>query len=331
MLEGIVGGNSMKIFQFCMRMLSKFLPLWIVLLSIISYVFPNTFRSIRSFTGIGLGTIFLLMGMSLSSQSILSVLKKPKNALIGVALKWIITVGITIVIAFLFFQAEPEIAAGVILAGTVPSGTSANLYTFIAGGEVALSITMATMDTIISPLLTPTLVQVSAGKFIEIAFLPLFFNIIYIVFIPLFVGLFLQWKWYDKVKYVQPYTSFISTIALFIVVLSVISGAQQSLHQHIKLLPLIFVAVFFQVSIPMIAGYWIARYFNIAEPSRRSILFHVGICNTALSSTLAMQHISSVAAVPAVANMVVNLTIGALVANMLSYRDKTEVSARRSD
>lgn len=321
----------MRAIQIITTVISRFLPLWIVILSMLAYFFADVFTPIRGWTGAGLGAIFLLMGLSLSIEKLLFVIRNPKHALLGVLLKWTIMVGVTVGIAYLFFQDHGEIATGLILAGTVPSGTSANIYTFIAGGEAALSITMATMDTFISPLLTPALVQMFAGKFIPIAFWPLFLNIIYIVFIPLMIGLLLQWKFTKRIEVVKPYTAVLSQLALFIVVLSVISNAQSSLQENIAVLPMIFVAVFFQVSIPMFAGYFIARRLKVPEENARAILFHTGICNTALAATLAMEHVSSLAAVPAVANMVVNLTIGAIVANFFASRyrivreDPTEV------
>lgn len=316
-----VGGIKLNAIKIMSQLISKYLPLWIVLLSLIAYFFPTAFTSIQGLTGAGLGLIFLLMGVSLSTDSLVLIIKKPKHAFLGILIKWTITVGVSIAIAALFFSNNPEIATGVILAGTVPSGTSANIYTFIAGGEVALSIAMATMDTLISPLLTPTLVQLFAGKFIPIAFWPIFKNIIYIVFIPLFTGLFLQWKWAKRVSIIKPYTAVLSQLALFIVVLSVISNAQSSLKENLSALPLIFLAVLLQVSLPMFAGYFIAKAAKVPEENARAILFHTGICNTALAATLAMEHVSSLAAVPAVANMVVNLTLGALVANFFARRN----------
>ncbi|WP_262173915.1 bile acid:sodium symporter family protein [Saccharococcus sp. Marseille-Q5394] len=314
----------MKALQVATGVVSRYLPIWIVLLSLIAYLAPDFFIPIRSLTGAGLGTIFLLMGLSLSTDKLMAVIKKPKFAFLGVFLKWTMTVGVSIAIAYLFFKDEAEIATGVILAGTVPSGTSANIYTFIAGGEVALSITMATMDTFISPVLTPTLVQVFAGKLIPIAFWPLFLNIIYIVFIPLLAGLFIQWKWTKKVEVIKPYTSVLSQLALFVVILSVISSAQQSLEQNLSVLPLVFAAVILQVCIPMAGGYFIAKLLKVPEQNARAILFHTGICNTALAATLAMEHVSSLAAVPAVANMVVNLTVGALVASLFENKFKLQ-------
>lgn len=294
--------------------ISAFLPAWILSCAIIGFLVPQWFNPIQNWTGFCLGIIFLLMGMSLSPAQMWSVIRKPKHAFIGFTMKWVIMVGVTIVLAFTFFHDQAELASGLILSGTVPSGTSANVYTFIGGGEVALSITMATLDTIVSPFLTPGLVELSVGKLIPIDFWALFFNIGLIVFLPLFLGFVLQRIFPQSVQKVSPYTSVLSQIALFVVVLSVISKAQPALAGNLNSLPLIFAAVILQVSIPMAAGYWLARWAGIARQHVIAITFHTGICNTALSATLAMEHISSLAAVPAVANMVVNLTIGAIVA-----------------
>src|SRR5690625_806235 len=308
-----------------MAIIANYLPIWLVVFSLIAYLFPHLFVSVQGLTGLCLGLIFLLMGMSLATEQIMNVIKKPTNAFIGFILKWTITVGVTITIAFLFFSHNPEIASGVILEGIVPSGTSANLYTFIAGGVLAVSITIATLDTIVSPILTPSLVQMSIGKVIPISFWALFLNIIWIVFIPLFLGLFLQWMFPKKVEVVRPYTSLFSQLALFVIILSVVSKAQPTLEENITHLPLILVAVCLQVMIPMFAGFMIAKLFNIANENVIAITFHTGICNTALSATLATEHISALAAVPAVANMIVNLTVGAIVARIFEKQMKKEM------
>lgn len=310
----------MKAIQMISKAVSKYLPLWIALLSLIAYFAPDVFTPIQPLSGFGLGTIFFLMGLTLTAGKLWGVIRQPKRALTGVLLKWTIMVGVSIAIAYLFFRNEAELAAGIILAGTVPSGTSANIYTFIAGGEVALSVTMATLDTFISPFLTPSLLQVSAGRFIPIEFLPLFLTIIYIVLLPLAAGLLIQWKLPKQANAVNPYTGLLSQLALFLVILSVISNAQHALSENLHVLPLVFIAAVIQVCVPMFSGYFIAKRMGLAEKDARSILFHVGICNTALAATLAMEHFGSLAAVPAVANMIVNLLIGASAASVFDNK-----------
>lgn len=315
---------SLRVIKYIRAIIAKFLPLWLLCFSLIAYLFPNAFTTIQSLTGICLGLIFLLMGMSLQMEQIVQTIKRPKYVFIGFGLKWMIMVGVSILIAFGFFKSNPEIASGFILAGTVPSGTSANLYTFIAGGEVALSLTMATLDTIVAPLITPTFVQVTIGQVVPVDFLALFFNIIFIVFIPLFVGLFLQWKFSRNVQLIQPYSSVISQLALLVIILAIVSKAQPTLQENATLLPLIFLLVFFQVTLPMLGGYLLARSFKFPRSHIIATTFHVGICNTALSATLATEHISSLAAVPSVVTVIVNLTIGAIVAKIFERTSITE-------
>ena len=311
---------KLRLLQIGSRIISKYMPLWIMFCALVAFLFPVFFFPIQGFTEIGLGIIFLLMGLSLSAEKLFTIIRKPKNVLIGVALKWSIMVTVTVGIAFLFFRHSEELATGIILAGTVPSGTSANVYTFIAGGEAALSLTMATLDTFISPILTPYLVQSFAGKLIHIAFWPMFFNILYVVFLPLILGLVIQWKFTNQVEAIRPHTPILSQLSLFVIVLSVVSSAQESLSSNLSILPILFLAVFLQVFIPMVSGYWIARWLKMERPNAIAILFHTGICNSALAATLAMEHISSLSAVPAVANMVMNLTLGAIAANFFSHR-----------
>lgn len=305
----------MRIIAMLTRNISNFLPIWLILCSLLAYFIPNAFTSIQGWTEFCLGLIFFLMGMSLSTDQLLKVVKQPKNAFIGFLLKWTVTVGISLIIAFFFMKKLPEIAAGIVLAGTVASGTSANLYTFIAGGEVAVSLTMATLDTIVSPLLTPTLMQVTVGQIIPIDFWSLFFNIFLVVFVPLFLGLLMQGILPKLVERVKPHTSIFSQLALFVIVLAVVSKAQATLQDNVAYLPFIFIAVAIQVIVPMLAGYLLARkLLRIEIEHAIAIGFHTGICNTALSATLATEHLTSLAAVPSVANMIVNLTVGAIVA-----------------
>ncbi|WP_235046373.1 bile acid:sodium symporter family protein [Bhargavaea cecembensis] len=310
--------------------ISKYLPFWIVFCAVIAYLFPKAFSGISGWTSIGLGAIFLFMGMSLATSQLVETVKKPKVVLIGVLIKWTMTVTISVGLAYLFFRDQPELATGTILAGTVPSGTTSNLFALLAGGDVALSIAMATTDTFLAPLLTPVLTQFFAGQFIPVSFWALFINIILIVLLPLTTGLFLKWKFTKAVEKVRPFTPLLSQLALFIVVLSVISNAQNVLSDNLSVIPVIAIVVFFQVTVPMVGAYFIARMIGLKEQHARSMLFHVGICNTALAATLALEHVSALSAVPAVLNMVTNLTLGAAIANFFQKRGEEGVQLSKA-
>ncbi|WP_019122579.1 bile acid:sodium symporter family protein [Brevibacillus massiliensis] len=298
----------------CNTIISKFLPLWIICFALLAYHFPQHFVIFKNWTAPALGFILFNMGLTLSRESLRRVILQPKLALLGVLGKWTITLGVSILLAFLFFPENPELLAGVILAGSVPSGTSANLYTFMAGGTLALSIMMSSVDTLIGPFLTPVIMKSAVGSVVPVDFWGVFLQMVYVVLIPIMLGLLIQIKWEAKLTHVKKIIPLLSSAALLIIDAAVVSGAQAMLKQYVHLLPLLFVCVFLQVTVPMLLGYGYSAALGAPEPDRRSIVYEMGICNTALAALLAIHHISPIAAVPAVANMITNTSVGALIA-----------------
>jgi BASS family bile acid:Na+ symporter len=312
----------MKMILAYQTFITRFLPILILLCAIVAYAFPGVFRFLQEIPAYCLAFILFTMGLTLKTESLVQVMKQPKSILWGMSIKWSINLVVSLIIAFSFLQFSRELAVGILLAGTVPSGTAANLYTFMAQGHVALSITMSTLDTLIAPLLTPGLVKVVFGQIVPIPFFGLFIRLILIVLLPIALGLYLQTRLKERVQHVRTVIPLFSSSALLIIVLAVISSAQPILLQNIELLPLLGFALFLQVAIPFVAGYFISKKVGLGEEESRAILFQTGICNTALAAILAMEVISPLAAVPAVINMVINLSLGALAANYFSRKVK---------
>ncbi|USG65601.1 bile acid:sodium symporter family protein [Brevibacillus ruminantium] len=321
-------------FRILQEIVTKFLPLWIICSALLAYHYPEHFLFLKNWTAPSLAFILFNMGLTLSRESLKRVIKHPKNAILGVAGKWTVTLSISILLAYLFFRNQPELMTGTILAGAVPSGTSANLYTFMAGGTLALSIMMSTIDTLVGPILTPLIMKGTVGTVVPVSFLPLFLQMVYVVLLPILAGLLVQWKWESKLGGVKKVIPMLSAAALIIIDFAVVSGAQKMLEDNLSLLPWLFLCVFLQVTIPMVLGYFFGAGFRMPEADRRSVVYEFGICNTALAALLAMEHISPVAAVPAVANMITNTSLGALIAILwepartkwLQYRMKSSLN-----
>jgi BASS family bile acid:Na+ symporter len=303
-----------KLLQFMRVALTKFLALWLICSSLVAYHYPDHFNMIRNGTSFALAFILFNMGLALPISSLKAILLQPKNAFIGVAGKWTITIGISLLLAFLFFPGQPALIAGIILAGAVPSGTSANLYTLMAGGTLALSILMSAIDTLIGPFFTPTIMKYTVGSVVPVPFFSLFIKMVYVVLLPILLGLFIQWKWGNKLGKLREIIPLFSSAALIFINLAVVSSAQHILHLNINLLPVLLLCVFLQITVPMVLGYFCGAAFRMPEADRRSIVYEFGICNTALASILAIEYISPIAAVPAVINMITNTSIGALIA-----------------
>ncbi|UFJ40875.1 bile acid:sodium symporter family protein [Brevibacillus humidisoli] len=293
---------------------TKLLPFWIICASILAYQQPHVFSFLHSWTAPSLAFILFTMGLTLSRESLRRVITRPKVALLGVGGKWTVTLGISVLLAVLFFPDNPALLAGVVLAGAVPSGTTANLYTYMAGGALALSITMSAIDTLIGPFLTPIIMEKTVGSVVPVQFFPVFMQMVYVVLLPIALGLLVQWKWEKHLTQVRQVIPLLSTVAVLIINLAVVSGAQAMLQTYLSLLPLLFLCVFLQVTLPMLFGYLFGAGLRAEEAERRALSYEFGICNTALAALLAMHHISPIAAVPAVANMITNTSVGALIA-----------------
>jgi len=196
---------------------------WVFAFVSISLAYPIAFMS---WFGFDLGKLIVPliqiimfgMGTTLCLADFGRIFKMPWPVLIGMILQFSVMplVGFTLAKTFGF---EAEIAAGIVLIGSCPGGVASNLMTFLAGGNVALSVTMTSCSTLISPIMTPFLMKVLAGKMVPVNFLSMMFSIINMIIVPIIAGLFANYILYSKNKILH------NSIILIVIVLVTISGA----------------------------------------------------------------------------------------------------------
>ncbi|NJL77093.1 MAG: bile acid:sodium symporter family protein [Saprospiraceae bacterium] len=167
--------------------------LWILTAVTAAMCYPQYFLKIGDYTLSSaivplLQIIMFGMGTTMSLQDFMGVVKMPKGVIIGVLCQFTIMPLVGTGLAYLF-QFPPEIAAGIILVGTSPSGLASNVMTYIAKANVALSVTLTAVATLLAPLITPLLMQLLAGQYIPIDFWAMMFSIFKIVIIPIAAGL----------------------------------------------------------------------------------------------------------------------------------------------
>jgi BASS family bile acid:Na+ symporter len=177
---------------------------WVFAFVAASMVYPSAFMT---WLGVDLKILIVPliqiimfgMGTTLSVVDFGRVFKMPWPVLVGFVLQFSVMPLTGLVLAKVFgFQAE--IAAGVVLIGSCPGGVASNLMTYLAGGNVALSVTMTSCSTLVSPLMTPFLMSKLAGKFIEINFLAMMFGIINMIIVPIVAGLIANRILYSRHK-----------------------------------------------------------------------------------------------------------------------------------
>jgi bile acid:Na+ symporter, BASS family len=291
--------------------------------------YPGPFVEINGFKLATLITpllqlIMFGMGTSMSFQDFGGVIKMPKGVFIGVTSHFIIMPGVGYTLAKLS-GFPPEIAAGIILIGCSPNGMASNVISYLAKANLALSITITAISTMLAPFITPLLMKMLAGAFVEIHVLDMMWEITKIVIIPIVAGLifnkFLSGKadWLDKAMPLVSMTS----IALIIVVIT--AAGRESL---LSIGPALIGIVLLHNLTGYTLGYWSGRLFRMSERDCRTIAIEVGMQNGGLASGIAkaMGKIATVGLAPAIFGPLMNIT-GSILASYWHRKPPAESEA----
>ncbi len=296
------------------KFVSKWMALLVIIMAAVSLFWPWTFKWTTPYVTYLLGIVMFGMGMTLRFEDFKMVFQRPKDVLIGIVAQFIIMPGLAWVLATVF-QLPPELAVGVILVGTCPGGTSSNVMTYLARGDVALSVSISMATTILAPIVTPFLTWWLAGKWVEVSFISMFISILQVVVLPIVLGIIINKLFGDFVRKVIKLLPLVSVIAIIIIVGAVVSANAAK----ILTTGLVIIAV---VVLHNLCGYALgfaaakALKMNIAKSKAVSI--EVGMQNSALAVTLAMMHFNPVAAIPGAIFSVWHNISGSIVANILA-------------
>lgn len=296
-------------------------PLLIIAGAAIALLAPTTFTPLGAGVTYALMVIMFGMGLTLTLPDFLLVIKRPLPILAGVLFQFGFMPLLAFGIAWVL-QLPPALAAGLILVGSVPGGTSSNVVTYLARGDVALSVTMTSISTLLSPLLTPLLALWLAGQYLPVPAGDMAWDIVRIVLIPVLGGLVLRLILPKLVQAVQPALPWISVLGITYVVVAVVAGSHEVLASAGALLLL---GVVLHNLLGYGVGYGAAMLTRAPVPTRRAISVEVGMQNSGLAAGLGGAHFSAEAALPgAIFSVWHNISGGLLASFWGSRRPKDE-------
>ena len=252
------------------------------------------------------------MGTSMAVRDFVGVIKMPKGVFIGSFCQFTIMPLLGFTLASIS-GLPSEIAAGIILIGCVPGGMASNVMAYLAKANLALSITLTAFSTILSPILTPFLMKVLAGEFIEINIMKMMFDIIKMVIIPIGAGLLFNKFLSGKAKWLDDSMPMVSMVGIAVIIVIITAAGRDSLLDIGGLLILL---VLTHNIVGYSLGYWAGRLFKMEERDCRTIAIEVGMQNGGLASGLAkeMGKIATVGLAPAVFGPLMNIT-GSILAS----------------
>ena len=302
----------------CCGFLVNNMALFVLLIGVVGAVRPQTLTWVGPYVGWLLGVVMFGMGMTLTFQDFKRVLQRPWEVLLGVVAQFLI---MPLAAGFLvwLFALPPELAIGVVLVGTCPGGTASNVISYLAKGDVALSVSMTMATTLLAPVVTPTLTWLLAGSWIEVSFTAMMISIAQMVLLPLLLGLTAHHFFERTVEKILPVMPVVSVVTIVLLVGGVVALGAESLLDVGLLMAAI---VVLHNAFGLVLGYGMARLFRLDSKKARTVSIEVGMQNSGMAASLAVLYFSPAAAIPGAIFSVWHNISGSIVANYFARRDE---------
>ncbi len=250
------------------------------------------------------------MGTSMSMKDFAAVVKTPKGVMIGVASQFIIMPLMGFMLAS-FTDFPPEIAAGIVLIGCSPSGLASNVMSYLAKANLALSITITSITTLLAPFVTPALMKLLADAYIEIDVTKMMWDIMKMIILPIGAGLIFNKLLTGKSKWVDKAMPVVSMFGIAFIIMIITAAGRDNL---LKIGPALLAVVLIHNIFGYLLGYWSGRLFRLPESDCRTIAIEVGMQNAGLASGIAKEigKIGTVGLAAAIFGPTMNITGSAL-------------------
>ena len=295
---------------------TKTFLLWMFIAAIIGFIFPTQLATIGQFVPWLLGIVMLGMGMTIKPSDFKLVFKEPRSVIIGVILQFTIMPILAYTIAKIF-HLPAELAIGVILVGCCPGGTSSNVMSYLANANVALSVAITSVSTLLAPFVTPALIYLFAHEWLHVSFLSMLWSVIQVILLPIIIGFILQLAFKKVTREATKILPIISVVAISLILAAVVGGSKS---QILKTGLLIFIVVILHNAVGYLLGYVLAHVFKLDRRDKKAVSIEVGMQNSGLAVSLATVHFNPLAAVPGAVFSFVHNISGPILAKYWSKR-----------
>ena len=182
------------------------------------------------------------------------------------------------------FTLPPDIAIGVILVGCCPGGTASNVITYIAKGDVPLSVGMTITSTLIAPIVTPLLILYIGGTWVNVALLPMIITMIKVIIVPILLGAIIQYVCKSRINTLTGISPIVSMIAIILLIAAIIAVNRDKLLIS-GLETLIVVGIHNMLG--MLLGLGVGYILKLRYDKTTALAIEVGMQNSGLAVTLA--------------------------------------------
>lgn len=277
-----------------MDLFIRLFPLWAIILSALAYTLPAVFTEMKTSIIPLLTIIMFSMGLTLTVDDFKRALSMPKLIFSGLILQYTI-MPLAALLVSRIFQLDQTLTIGMILVGACPGGTASNVITYLARGNVALSISLTSISTVLAIVLTPAITLLIADTEVNVPAGKMLVSILYIVIFPVGLGLALKHFYAYRIQSIAEYLPLVAVLAivLIIAIITALNAEQIPLLGATLLL-----AVALHNITGLFAGYYSARLLGYPAKECRTLAIEVGMQNSGLAVALAIKHFSAATALP---------------------------------
>lgn len=313
----------MKAFEKINGMVTQYL-IWIVIgVTAVSLAFPSAFMWAAVSINTILQFVMFTMGLTMKPADFAEVMKKPWQVF-GVVFAQYAFMPFAAFLIARALQLPPEIAIGLILVGAVPSGTSSNVIAYLANGDLPLSISATSVSTIIAPFITPVLLSVYGGAYMDIEFWTMFMSIVEVVLAPVIIGLIISYFFGKKTQKIKTVLPTFSTLAVMLALAGTVAVNQESLIGSGAGVIMVVLAVTLHNMSGYGISYLVCKLTKREVPTMRAIAVEIGTKNTGLAASLGLAHFTPAASMAAAAGAIMHTMCGTIYASICRKKDKKE-------
>ena len=304
--------------------ISEYMGMLVLLSAIAALAFPCVLQQVPTKAiNYLLGVVMFGMGLTLNLKDFKIVFSRPKDVIIGCLAQFTIMPLLAWGLSKAF-QLDEALALGVVLVGCCPGGTASNVSTYLAKGDLALSVGMTGVSTLLAPLLTPLLTWALAGKSVDVDVAGMLLSILWVVILPIVIGLVVKWIWPKFTEQATDYLPAFSSVAIaFIVAIVIAANASKLMAGGMMIVMVVVLHNLCGLSL----GYLIGRLLGLTEAKKRAISIEVGMQNSGLASSLATIHFAAypMATIPGAIFSVWHNISGAIVARIYTKIKKNTI------
>lgn len=264
-------------------LLTKYIGVIIIFFSVLAFFWQDGFAWTTRYTSVFLGVAMFGMGLTIHMGDFQVVFSRPKEVIIGCVAQYTVMPLVAWILAVVFHLPQ-DLAIGVILVGCCPGGTASNVITYIAGGDVALSVGMTIVSTLAAPLMTPLLVYGLAGAWVEVSFWAMVLSVVKVILIPVLLGILLHSLFGKQIQKISDILPLISVVSIVMIISGIVANnAEKIVSCGVLVLGVVMLHNLFGMGIGLLA----AKLLKVEYSRTTAIAIEVGMQNSGLAVSLA--------------------------------------------